>query len=190
MGKWGKGALLPRQLPEVPGKGWLLQGAGLVLSWKLLCCSGGRRPGSPPSPGAWGAEASLDNVDERVAAYWERKFQKILCSPLDLSVPSPPPPHPVLALNQPGELAGTSFHPVALDPVSPPCGPSLSMMPITAGSSYPRVAMTTSQAFGLHDNKLSKLFLFIYWEFQRIFHSLARTWHLGDRGGTITLLLA
>ena len=46
--------------------------------------------------------------------------------------------------------------------------------------------MTTNQAFGLHGDKPSELFLFIYWEFQRIFHSLAQAWYLGHWDGNIT----
>lgn len=57
-------------------------------------------------------------------------------------------------------------------------------------TAYPRVTMTTNQAFGLHGDEPSTLFLFIYWEFQRIFHSLSQTWHLGDWGRTIILPLA
>jgi hypothetical protein len=32
--------------------------------------------------------------------------------------------------------------------------------------------MTTNQAFGLRGDKPSKLFLFIYWKFQKIFSTL------------------
>lgn len=162
VGKWGKGAWLPRQLPEVLAKGSGSHTVGTGYCHEDLC-QGGGHPRSPLGLQGLAQEVRAQGLlriiwRKRVAACWNRKFQKTKCSPCLPSVPHITLPLLLTCLEKP---AGSQLPPSGLCFCLSISWPSfLSGAEEFGQRAYPRVAMTTNQAFGLHGDKPSK-FLFI-----------------------------